>query len=214
MDLRHLRYLIAAAEERSFVAAAARLQLAQPALSRQIRDLEEEIGTDLFIREATGTRLTASGEQCVRAARSILEDVRAAIQRARLAEHGLVGKCVLGAGRYPLWNGLLARIIQQAHEDYPGIDVVVREFSAENQWEALANAEVDIGFGTAPPSESMQFAVETHSLDVLDSIVVSRSHHLASRAVVSLKDLERETWIRYAPGIEDEATRSLQSVLT
>src|SRR4051812_10442040 len=164
MELRHLRYLIAVAEERSFVGAAARLQLAQPALSRQIRDLEQEIGTELFIREATGTRLTASGDQCVRAARTILEDVRTAMQRARLAEHGLVGSCVLGAGRYPLWNGLLARIVEQARADYPGIDVAIQEFSAENQWQALGDAEVDIAFGTAPPVESMQFSVETHSL--------------------------------------------------
>src|SRR5262245_13582628 len=150
MELRHLRYLIAVAEEGSFVAAAARLQLAQPALSRQIRDLEQEIGTELFLRESSGTSLTASGEQCARTARAILDDVRDAIQRARLAEHGLVGRCVLGAGKYPLWNGLLARIVEQAHNDYPGVDVVVQEFSSENQWQALANAEVDIAFGTAP----------------------------------------------------------------
>lgn len=214
MELRHLRYLIAVAEERSFVRAAARLSLAQPALSRQIRDLEHEIGADLFIRESTGTRLTASGEECVRAARAILEDVSGALQRARLAEHGLVGRCVLGAGRYPLWNGLLAKIVEQVKADYPGIDVMVREYSGEQQWDALAAAEADVAFGTAPQAEGMQFSVETHSLDVLDSIVVARTHQLAGRASVTLRDLEQETWIRYAPGIEDEGTRSFQSVLT
>ena len=214
MELRHLRYLIAVAEERSFVAAAARLQLAQPSLSRQIRDLEREIGTELFIRESSGTRLTAAGEECVRTARQMLEDVRGALQHARLAENGLVGRCVLAAGRYPLWNGLLARIVEQAHNDYPGIDVVVQEYSAENQWQALADAQVDIAFGTAPSAESMQLAVETHSLDVLDSIVVAKTHPLASRQSVTLRDLAGETWIRYVPAIEDEATRSLQQVLT
>ncbi|HMC55198.1 MAG TPA: LysR substrate-binding domain-containing protein [Gemmatimonadaceae bacterium] len=214
MELRHLRYLIAVAEERSFVGAAARLGLAQPALSRQIRDLEHEIGTDLFIREASGTRPTPSGDECVRTARAILDDVAAALQRARLAEHGLVGRCVLGAGRYPLWNGLLARIVDQAKTDYPGIDVVIQEFSDENQWQALADAQVDIAFGTAPLQEAMQLATETHSLDVLDAIVVSRTHPLASRTSVKLRDLEGETWLRYAPGIDDEATKSFQSVLT
>src|SRR4051794_27670831 len=190
MELRHLRYLIAVAEERSFVGAAARLGLAQPALSRQIRDLEREIGTELFIREPGGTRLTASGDQCVRAARTILDDVRTAIQRARLAERGLVGRCVLGSGRYPLWNGLLARIVDTAKSEYPGIDVVVQEFSSENQWDALTSADVDIAFGTAPTTDGMQFSVETHSLDVLDTVVVSRTHPLAARASVSLRDLE------------------------
>src|SRR5688572_24120742 len=102
MELRHLRYLIALAEEHSFVAAAARLQLAQPALSRQIRDLEQEIGVELFVRDAAGTRLTTAGEACVLAARRILDDVRVTLDRARHAEHGLVGKCVIAAGRYPL----------------------------------------------------------------------------------------------------------------
>jgi len=215
MELRHLRYLIAVAEEKSFVAAAARLQLAQPALSRQIHDLEDELGAELFLREPSGTRLTAAGEQCVRTARQILDDVSAAIQHARLAERGLVGRCVVGAGRYPLWNGLLAGVVEQARKDYPGIDVVVQEYASENaQWQALASAEIDIGFGTAPPADSMQFSVETHSLDILDAIVVARNHPLASRTSIALKDLDGETWIRYAPGFEDEATRSFQSVLS
>src|SRR4051812_24677206 len=98
MELRHLRYLIAVAEEGSFVAAATRLAVAQPALSRQIRDLETEIGTDLFLREPSGSKLTAAGQECVRTAREILEQVSGATRRARLAEHGLIGRCVLATG--------------------------------------------------------------------------------------------------------------------
>src|SRR6185436_3359865 len=112
MEIRHLRYLLAVAEEKSFVAAAARLQLAQPALSRQIRDLEDELGVDLFIREAAGSKLTPAGDAAVRAAHTILDDIKSSLDRARNAEHGLVGKAVLGASRYPLWNGLIAKIIE------------------------------------------------------------------------------------------------------
>jgi len=213
MELRHLRYLIAVAEERTFVAAASRLQLAQPALSRQIRDLETELGTELFARETSGTKLTSAGETCVRAAHAILEDVRVSTERARLAERGLVGKCVMGAGRYPLWNGLLARVVEMVRVDYPGLEMVVEEHSTQAQWKALAEAEIDVAFGTAPPSEYPQFTIETHSLDVLDSIVVAKSHHLASRDAVSLKELEPETWIRYAPAVADEPTRNMQAVL-
>ena len=211
MELRHLRYLIAIAEERSFTAAAVKLRLAQPALSRQIRDLEREIGTPLFIRDSTGTVLTAAGEQCVGAARQILDDVTRSIERARLAHRGLVGKCILGAGRYPLWNGLLGRIMEQARADFPGIEVVVEEFSGETQWTALENAEVDIGLGAALPAESMRLSGATHSLDVLDSIVVARTHPLASRESVTLDDLESETYIRYEPAIDGEATCNLRA---
>lgn len=213
MELRHLRYLIAVAEERSFSAAAAELRLAQPALSRQIRDLESEIGTELFVRDSTGTVITAAGEQCANAARQILDDVREAIARARLAHRGLVGKCILGAGRYPLWNGLLGRIIEQSRSDFPGIEVVVEEFSGETQWRALENAEIDIGLGAALPTESMVLASATHSVDVLDTIVIARTHPLASRGSVTLDDLEGETYIRYEPAVEGEATRNLEAHL-
>jgi DNA-binding transcriptional LysR family regulator len=213
MELRHLRYLIALAEERSFSAAAARLRLAQPALTRQIRDLEREIGTELFVRDSTGTVITAAGEQCASAARQILDDVSEAIKRARLAHRGLVGKCILGVGRYPLWNGLLGRIVEQTRSDYPGIEVVVEEFAGENQWTALENAEIDIGLGAALPAENPRLSGATHSLDALDTIVVARTHSLASRESATLEDLEAETYVRYEPAVEGEATRNLQALL-
>lgn len=214
MELRHLRYLIAVAEEHSFVAAAARLQVAQPALSRQIRDLEKEIGLDLFVRDASGSRLTSAGDACARTARQLLHDVDLAVERARQAAHGLVGKCIIGAGRYPLWNGLFGRLVEQVRDEYSGIEILVEELSLRAQWDALANAEVDVAFGTAPPSEYLQFVVETHSLDVIDAVAVSMDHPLADRTSVSLKDLRSETWVRHAPNVTDEPTRILQSVFS
>src|SRR5690349_12498678 len=168
MELRHLRYLIAVAEEQSFVAAATRLHLAQPALSRQIRDLETELGIELFVRDSTGTRLTAAGEACLRSARTLLENLDNAIERTRQAEGGLIGTCTIGAGRYPLWNGMLGRLLEHVRSEYPGIEVMVDERGLRSQWDALADAKVDIAFGTAPPSEYAQFVVETHSLDLID----------------------------------------------
>jgi DNA-binding transcriptional LysR family regulator len=212
MDIRHLRYLIAVAEEESFSGAAARLHLAQPALSRQIQDLERELGVTLFTRSSSGTQLTAAGESAARCARRIVDDVRLAVERTRHAERGLAGVCVVGAGRYPLWNGLIANLIGQIRAEYPGIEIVVDDRSLPAQWNALASAELDLTFGTAPPSDFAQFAVETHSLDVIDSVAVSRAHALAASSSVTLKDLERHTWIRHAPSVRDEPTRILQSV--
>ena len=214
MELRHLRYLIAIAEERSFSAAASRLRLAQPALSRQIRDLERELGTALFVRDSTGTVITAAGEQCAGAARQILDDVSNAIRRARLAHGGLVGRCILGVGRDPLWNGLLGRIVEQARLDFPEIELVVEEFASGDQWTALENAEIDIGFGAAPPAENAQLVGATHSRDVLDTVIVARTHPLAQRTSVTLDDLAGETYVRYEPAVEVEVTRSLQTFLS
>ena len=213
MELRHLRYLIAVAEEKSFVAAAARLQLAQPALSRQIRDLEDELGVDLFIREAAGSKLTPAGESAVRVAQTVLNDVKASLDRARNAEHGLVGKVLLGATRYPLWNGLIARIIERTKADYPGIEITIDESSSNTKWKALANAEIDVAFGTAPPAEYLQFVVETHSFDVMDSIVVAKTHPLAQKEVVTLEELSKETYLRHAPDAIDEPARLFHTEL-
>jgi DNA-binding transcriptional LysR family regulator len=214
MELRHLRYLIAVAEERSFVAAAAKLALAQPALSRQIRDLETELGVEMFVREASGSSLTTAGEAVLCSARRILESVGSAIERAQLAERGLAGRCVLGAGRYPLWNGHLAKLIEQVRGEYPGIEIVVDERSLRAQWDALANCEIDLALGTAPPGDLANLVVETHSLDIIDSIVVAKGHALAENGPVSFSNLAKFPFVRYAPGISDEPTRIFQAELT
>src|SRR5207245_11335686 len=86
MELRHLRYFVAVAEEGSFLRAASRLRVAQPALSKQIRDLEREIGVKLFERLPRGARVTPAGEHFLRDARNTLESAARAVARARRAD--------------------------------------------------------------------------------------------------------------------------------
>ena len=93
MELRHFRYLVAVSEEGTFVGAAEKLRLAQPALSRQIHNLEKELGTPVFERSRTGVSLTPAGAVCLGAARKILGKVDSAVDRVRLAEVGRVGAC-------------------------------------------------------------------------------------------------------------------------
>jgi len=87
MELRHLRYFVAAGEEQHFGRAAERLRIAQPALSRQIQDLENEIGFELFDRLSRGVKLSAAGESLLEDARGILRDVNEAIMRAGKVAH-------------------------------------------------------------------------------------------------------------------------------
>ena len=213
MELRHLRYLIAVAEEHSIISAAHRLSLAQPALSRQVRDLERDVGVTLLSRNSSGSHLTPAGEAAVRDSRAIIADLAAAVTRARAAECGLVGKCVVGVAHYPMWNGLLAQLVEQVAKEFPGIEIVVDERELRAQWNALAAGEICVALGTAPPHGDHPFDIETHSMDVLDAVTVARSHRLASRAAVSLDDLEPDTWLRYAPDNSDEATLALESML-
>ena len=102
MELKHLRYLVAVTEETTFVRAAERLHLAQPALSRQIHKFEKEIGARVFERGRTGVTLTAAGEICVRAARSIIESVERAAESARMADAGRGGTCRIFVSKWAI----------------------------------------------------------------------------------------------------------------
>ena len=95
MELRHLRYFIAVAEESTMVGAAKRLRIAQPALTRQIHDLEREIGVDLFDRGSKGMELTPAGDVCLVSARHILGRVESAIALAKGSSSGIVGRCII-----------------------------------------------------------------------------------------------------------------------
>src|SRR5690242_4498675 len=111
MELRHLRYFVAVADEGGFVRAAQRLRVAQPALSRQIRDLERELGAELVRRDMPAGRLTPGGEALVREARAVLAGANHAIDRARQASRGLAGRCALSVGKLSTWGGLTAGLL-------------------------------------------------------------------------------------------------------
>ncbi|HEV8497858.1 MAG TPA: LysR family transcriptional regulator [Gemmatimonadaceae bacterium] len=195
MELRHLRYLVAVTEAGSFVGAAARVRVAQPALSRQIRDLERELGVDLFERDARGAELTPAGQATVDAARRILSSAEAAFAQVRLAAQGLAGRCVIGAGRLMLWNGLLPRMIERARTEFPGIEIHVEERALASQWSGLTDCSLDIGIGTAPPPTYTRLASEMQALDVYDAIGVAPSHPLAARTSITLAELSDETFV-------------------
>ena len=150
MELRHLRYFVAVAEAGGFVRAARELHVAQPALSRQIRDLEREVGVDLVDRDPRSTRLTPGGEAVLHEARAILDDVTHAIDRARQASRGLAGPCSLCAGKLPTWSGLVAGLLGALRRDYPMVHLDVSEAVMRKQWTALTSGKVDLGIGAAP----------------------------------------------------------------
>src|SRR6185295_20173970 len=127
MELRHFRYLVAVSEEGTFVGAAEKLRLAQPALSRQIHNLEKELGTPVFERSRTGVSLTPAGAVCLGAARRILGKVDSAVDRVRLAEVGRVGSCSIYASLWAILSGFVARFVAYMAAVEPGIRIIVEE---------------------------------------------------------------------------------------
>src|ERR1700733_8569455 len=119
MELRHLRYFVAVAEELNFRRAAARLRVAQPAVSSQIRALEEELGARLFERTTRSVLLTPAGRVFLAEARGVIGAASQAEQSARKAHHGIVGTLRLGVIT-PATSPRLASVLRHFHQRFPG----------------------------------------------------------------------------------------------
>src|SRR6185369_11705098 len=159
MELRHLRYFVAVAEELNFRRAAERLHLAQPALSSQIKDLEEELGVRLFDRTTRSVLLTPTGQLFLKEARGILGATVKAEQLVRKAEQGLVGTLRVGVIS-PATGPLLAKILRHFHQKYPGVQLSLSSLTSAEQLRRLRAGELDAGLLRPPvnaPELDMRF---------------------------------------------------------
>ena len=200
MELRHLRYFIAVAEEGSFlIAAERRLHTAQPSLSRQIRDLESEVGVKLLERRARGVVLTAAGKVFLDHARLALSQVEAAAEGARRAEQPEKPVFVMGflAGQEVVWLPHALRIIR---EEAPGVEIILSSQSSPELALALMRGKMDVAFlrrETQTVGLSFRFLTKEPLIAVLPA-----DHRLASRKKIRPHDLARESYIspaRLAP---------------
>ena len=200
MELRHLRYFIAVAEEGSFLTAAERrLHTAQPSLSRQIRDLESEVGVKLLERRARGVVLTAAGKVFLDHARLALSQVEAAAEGARRAEQPEKPVFVIGflAGQEVVWLPHALRIIR---EEAPGVEIILSSQSSPELALALMRGKMDVAFlrrETQTVGLSFRFLTKEPLIAVLPA-----DHRLASRKKIRPHDLARESYIspaRLAP---------------
>jgi DNA-binding transcriptional LysR family regulator len=145
MELRHLRYFVAVAEERNFTRAAERLHIAQPPLSRQIQQLEEDLGVALIEKGTRPLRLTEAGQFFLAHAKPLLDQVRdlkAMTQRVGKLERTLS----LGFVASTLY-GQLPDIVRRYREHYPEVEVTLHEMTTVEQLKALKEGRIDIGFG-------------------------------------------------------------------
>ena len=192
MELRHLRYFVAVAEEGGFVRAARRLHVAQPALSRQIRDLERDVGVELVDRDPRSSRLTPAGEAVLHETKAILGEVNRAIERAQGARRGLAGRCSICTGRLPTWNGMVAGLLTAIRRDYPMVEVDVSEAVTRVQWMAVRSEKSDLGIGIAPTREFTDLEWQRLATQRFDAALLPSTHPLASHASIRLADLSAE----------------------
>jgi DNA-binding transcriptional LysR family regulator len=146
MELRHLRYFVAVAELRSVRAASEQLHVTQPAISRQIQDLEQAIGAALFERTPRGLTLTAAGEAYLSEAREILARVDAANRLARQIAAGLHGHLRLGFVENAAWSGVVSRVLREFEQAVPQVTLELQPLNTPEQFEAMAAGRLDGGF--------------------------------------------------------------------
>lgn len=193
MELRHLRYLVAAAEQGSFSGAARRLHVAQSAISEQLSDLEQEIGVRLFTRSSRKTSLTPVGELFLAEARRILADADHAVETARRAQRGEIGSLKIGffAGSVGV---NFPRLIRSFRKQHPGVRISLVEMTSTRQWQALVNGEIDVGFTRRiEPEFRPELISELLHQDPIVAIV-PKGHPVAP-GPVDLRDLAGEPFV-------------------
>ncbi len=210
MELRHLRYFVAVAERRNFTRAAEDLHVAQPAISQQIKSLEEELEVTLLLRTRRSVRLTAAGEAFLQECRGILAHAESSRQVARRAARGEIGSLSIG-GFSSAVSGFLPGLILEYRRRFPGVRVHLFEMTPEEQLQAFARGRIDVGFTRPLGSEhDGRFVQEKIYRDCL-VLAVPSGHRLARRGTAALKDLASEEFVILrrgeAPELVDSMTR-------
>jgi DNA-binding transcriptional LysR family regulator len=194
MELRHLRYFSAVAQELSFTKAAARLRVAQSAVSAQIQDLETELGVILLERSRRRVRLTAAGQAFLDASERILRSVEEASRQARRISHGEYGSLAVGfiGSQSHEW---MPRVLKRFRAKYPEVEVTLTEMHPSQQLDALLARTLDVGLvgpidGKPPPG----LYLECFSEEV-PVVAMPTDHRLARQTKLALANLKDEPFI-------------------
>lgn len=207
MELRHLRYFVAVAEEEHMTRAAQRLGMAQPPLSSQIRDLEHELGVSLFDRSPRSIRLNAAGRVFLQEARQLLNQADQAILRVRQAAKGELGCLAIGYTSSASLHPSVAHVIRAFHAAYPLIALETQENTTRDLFEAVATEALDAVFvrATARRYPMLKSVVLCQEPMV---VALPKEHRLAKkRGAIGLSALADEGFVLYrradGPGVQD-----------
>ncbi|NJL64684.1 MAG: LysR family transcriptional regulator [Methylacidiphilales bacterium] len=209
MELRHLRYFVTLAEELHFGHAAAKLHIAQPPLSQQIRQLETELGFQLFQRTKRTVKLTEAGQIFLVEVKKIFKQLEQAIQIGQQTSRGEVGQLVLGFVSSAAYS-ILPEILRRFRAEFPDVKLELHELTTDEQWQYLRDGKIDVGFLRPGFShhliEKEIFETETIFCEAL-VIALPEGHRLASKAEIPVKLLINEQFIlfprSFSPGHYD-----------
>ena len=195
MELRHLRYFVAVAEELHFGRAAARLHLSQPPLSQQIRTLEEELGLKLFSRDRRRVELTHAGNVFLAEAKKILSQMDHAADAARRAERGQIGPLIVACGPLAVQT-VLPMILKTFRTKYPEVDLTIQEFNGHDILDVLQDKEADVGL--LMPHFTSERLQRQACLTLPLVAALPQGHALAGRRSIHLNELVDEPFVLFS----------------
>jgi DNA-binding transcriptional LysR family regulator len=213
MDLRHLRYFVAVAEELHFTRAAERLGIKQPPLSQQIRQLEREMGTSLLHRLTRGVELTDSGALLLEEARRILDQVQRTTAAVQMCARGETGRLRVGFASATYFQPMVPGIIRTHRERFPGVALTPEQSLMSRLFSGLQGGEIDIAFVRTASSDADRIGI-TLLVEEPMLAVLPASHVLAGERSLDLAALAGDTFIifprEYGPVLYDAIVASCQ----
>jgi DNA-binding transcriptional LysR family regulator len=220
MELRHLRYFVAVAEEKHMTRAARRLGIQQPPLSLQIRALEEELQVQLFRRKPRGVELTDAGLSFLDSARAVLDQVERAFATTRRTARGEQGRLVIGFTSSAPFHPFVPRIFRTFREASPLVSLELEESGSSELVQQLHSDEIDAAFIRSPVADLVGLTVRTLVEEPM--LVALPAGHKLARApqsgrgsMLRLAALAEETFILYkrpgAPGLYDSIITACRS---
>ncbi|MBC1237719.1 LysR family transcriptional regulator [Nostoc sp. 2RC] len=195
MELRHLRYFIAVAEELHFSKAAERLHIAQPPLSQQIQQLEAQLGVELFHRKTKRqVQLTEAGQVFLQEAYQLLAQLQKAIELTQKIGRGEKGQLRIGFTSLVTYN-LLPLILRQFREQFSEVELILQELTTTEQERSLQESRIHIGFAHPPLEDNTlnQKCIQEEALIV----ALAETHSLAERENISVSSLVNENFIMF-----------------
>ncbi|GBG55614.1 LysR family transcriptional regulator [Sporomusaceae bacterium FL31] len=195
MELKHLQYFLTLAEELHFARAATKLFIAQPPLSRQIQQLEKELGIKLFDRNNRSVKLTAAGEYLKQETAQLFEHLTVVKNHLALINQGILGQARIGYVGAVMYS-FLPKMLGDFKLHYPKVNTILSEMGNDAQVAAIKGGQLDIGFTRGPISDESIKMLQLMSEPFV--IVISASHSYANKATLSLQDLSEDPFISFS----------------
>jgi LysR family transcriptional regulator, regulator for metE and metH len=206
LEVRHLKLMVAVAEEGSVTEAGKRLHLTQSALSHQLRDAEEKLGTALFLRLGRKMVLTPAGERLIASARRVLDELSDAESQIERLNGGARGEIRLSTECYTCYHWL-PPVLQKFHAKFSKVEVNIVASATSNPAAALLDGKLDVAIISCPPRNQSLRVTPMFEDELV--LVMSSTHRLVSASQVRPRDLETETVLIYPPREESTLINKL-----